>query len=92
MGGAMLGNPKETKGVWGSYALAELQDSRRFWDVFKEILEDVWKRVWTNMLSNLPPQTYFPKQPASTNSLSQKSNLKHNGPAVIAAGAGNNAY
>jgi hypothetical protein len=41
------------------------------------------------LLSNMPPQTYFRKKPASTNTISKKANLKNRGPAVIAAGVGN---
>ena len=41
------------------------------------------------LLSNMPPQTYFRKKPASTNSLSKKASLKNKGPAVFAAGVGN---
>ena len=35
---------------------------QRFWDDFKESLEDCWKICWKNLPSNLPPQTYFPKR------------------------------
>ena len=40
----------------------------RFFTHLGSILEDFWK----NMSSKLPPQTYFRKKPASTNSLSKK--------------------
>jgi hypothetical protein len=33
---------------------------QRFWDDFKESLEDVWRIFWKNLPSNLPPQTYNP--------------------------------
>ena len=43
-----------------------------FWLHFGRFLEDFWKIFWKNLPSNLPPQTYFRKKPASTNSLSKK--------------------
>ena len=56
---------------------------RRFWKDFGEILEDFGKifgRVFGKiLLSNMPPQTYFRKKPASTNSLSKKANQKIGG-------------
>ena len=60
---------------------------------FGEVLKDFGKffgRLFGNiLLSSMPPQTYFRKKPASTNSISKKANLKNRGPAVIAAGVGN---
>ena len=62
--------------------MAQVADFARFW-------EDFWKILGKILLSNMPPQTYFRKKPASTNSISKKANLKNRGPAVIAAGVGN---
>ena len=63
--------------------------SGRFSGDIGRCLEDFWKTFWKNLPSNLPPQTYFRKKPASTNSLSKKASLKNKGPAVFAAGVGN---
>ena len=35
---------------------------QRFWDDFKESLEDFWKIFWQKLPSDLPPRTYFPNK------------------------------
>ena len=66
---------------------------RRFWKNFGEILE-ILGRFLEDFLGRFCCPTCllkltFEKEPASTNPISKKANLKNRGPAVIAAGVGN---
>ena len=57
----------------------EMLDLDDIWNIFRRLLEEfaviVWESLWKNLPSNLPPQTYFPKKPASLNSVSHKLNI-----------------